>query len=61
MGAGGIMKNKDGGFILAYSIPLGDSSNNKAKMGAAYFGITWCLQMGYTKVILEVDSQLLCK
>lgn len=55
------MRNKDGGFMLAYSIPLGDGSNNQAKMGAASFGITWCLQMGYTKVILKVDSQLLCR
>lgn len=28
MGAGGIMRNKDGDFMLAYSTPLGHGSNN---------------------------------
>lgn len=30
-------------------------------MEAATFGIAWCLHLGYNKVILEVDSELLTR
>lgn len=61
MGAGGIIRNNEGKFLFAYATPLGDGSNNKAEVEAAVFGIDWCIQLGYTKVILEVDSELLYK
>lgn len=61
MGAGGVIRNKDGEMLLAYSTPLGVGSNNQAEIEAALFGIAWCTQMGFYKVILEVDSEFICK
>lgn len=58
IGVGGIMRNREGEFSFGYSTPLGEGSNNQAEMGVALLGITWCLQLGYTRVILEVESQL---
>lgn len=61
MGAGGIIKDKNGELMLAYFTPLGVGSNNQAEVEAAVLGVIWCLHMGWTKVVLEVDSQLLYK
>jgi len=46
-------------MILAFATPLGEGTNNQAKMEVAIFGMTWSLQLGYRNVMLEVDSQLL--
>ncbi|KAK4733710.1 hypothetical protein R3W88_007971 [Solanum pinnatisectum] len=59
IGAGGILRNQTGEFILAFSVPLGQGTNNQAEIEAANFGLTWCVQLNYKNVILEVDSQLL--
>ncbi|XP_049399717.1 uncharacterized protein LOC125863742 [Solanum stenotomum] len=58
-GAGGILRNHFGDIIFAFSAPLGEGTNNKAEIEAAIFGLSWCVQLKYKKVILEVDSQLL--
>lgn len=46
-------------MLFSYSTPLGDGTNNKAEIRAAWFSLAWCIKHGYTKVILEVDSKLL--
>ncbi|KAH0700920.1 hypothetical protein KY284_015135 [Solanum tuberosum] len=38
-----------------------DGTNNQAEVQAASFGLNWCIQHGYTNIILEVDSELLTK
>lgn len=43
---------------MAFATPLGEGTNNKAKLESAIFGMTWSLELGYSKIILEVDSQL---
>ncbi|XP_049381372.1 uncharacterized protein LOC125845930 [Solanum stenotomum] len=58
-GAGGIIREHNGEMILAFATPLGNGTNNQAEIGAAIFGMTWVLQLGYKSVVLEVDSQLL--
>ncbi|XP_049399716.1 uncharacterized protein LOC125863741 [Solanum stenotomum] len=59
IGAGGILRDQMGAMLLAFATPLGEGTNNQAEIGAAFFGMTWVLQLGYKKVVLEVDSQLL--
>ncbi|KAH0661517.1 hypothetical protein KY284_026448 [Solanum tuberosum] len=59
IGAGGILRDQDGEMLLAFATPMGEGTNNQAEIGAAIFGMTWLLQLGYMNVILEVDSQLL--
>uniref|UniRef100_M1DIX2 RNase H type-1 domain-containing protein n=1 Tax=Solanum tuberosum TaxID=4113 RepID=M1DIX2_SOLTU len=39
----------------------GIGTNNQAKSQVALRGLHWCVQHGYMKVILEVDSELLTK
>ncbi|WMV30175.1 hypothetical protein MTR67_023560 [Solanum verrucosum] len=58
---GGILRDDQGNMIYAYAIPLGFGTNNKAEIQAATHGANWCLQHGYKKIILEVDSKLLSK
>jgi len=59
IGAGGILRDQTGAMLLAFATPLGEGTNNQAEIGAAIFGMSWVLQMGYKSVVLEVDSQLL--
>ncbi|KAH0660308.1 hypothetical protein KY289_029056 [Solanum tuberosum] len=58
IGAGGILRDQNGEMLLAFVTRLGEG-NNQAEIGAAIFGMTWVLQLGYKNVLLKVDSQLL--
>ncbi|KAK6791450.1 hypothetical protein RDI58_010531 [Solanum bulbocastanum] len=59
IGAGGIIRNPNGELLLAFSTPLGDGTNNQAEVEAAILGLSWCANLRYKNVILEVDSQVL--
>ncbi|XP_015160979.1 uncharacterized protein [Solanum tuberosum] len=59
IGGGGILRDHQGNMIYAFSIPLGIGSNNLAETLAAQQGIYWCVQHGFKKIILEIDSKLL--
>ncbi|XP_055807012.1 uncharacterized protein LOC129875801 [Solanum dulcamara] len=61
IGGGGLLSNNQGDLLFAFSTPFGEGTNNQSKILAAIFGLTWCLQLGYTKVILEVDSELVIR
>lgn len=61
IGGGGILRDSLGDIIYAFAIPLGSGTNNLAETLAASHGIYWCLQHGYKKISLEVDSKLLTK
>lgn len=61
IGAGGILRGSQGDFIYAFAIPMGEGTNNQDEIDADIFCLSWCLQLGYTKVILEVDSELIIK
>ena len=52
------MRDHEGKMLLAYTTPLGNGSNNQAEIGAAIYGMTWALELGYRKIIIELDSQL---
>ncbi|WMV32833.1 hypothetical protein MTR67_026218 [Solanum verrucosum] len=59
IGAWGVLRNSLGEIIFAFSTPLGEGTNNQTEVEAALFGLSWCVQLNYMNVILEVDSQLL--
>ncbi|WMV23931.1 hypothetical protein MTR67_017316 [Solanum verrucosum] len=61
IGGGGILRNEQGVIIFAFSIPLGEGTNNQVEVQAACYGLNWCIQHGYNNIILEVDSELLTK
>ncbi|KAK4733754.1 hypothetical protein R3W88_008015 [Solanum pinnatisectum] len=61
IGGGGILRNEHGDMIYAFAIPLGEGTNNQAEAQAANYGLHWCIQHGYNKIILEVDSKLLTR
>ena len=58
IGAGGIIRDKDGKLILAFATSLGEGSNNKAETEAALFGLVKALELGFKNIIMELDSQL---
>ncbi|XP_015084239.1 uncharacterized protein LOC107027648 [Solanum pennellii] len=58
IGAGGIIRDKEGKMVMAFSTPLGEGSNNKAEIEAALFGLTWAFELGFKNILLELDSQL---
>ncbi|XP_019263897.1 PREDICTED: uncharacterized protein LOC109241591 [Nicotiana attenuata] len=59
IGAGVIIRDHNSGFIHAMAAPLGEGTNNFAETEAAFLGIQWCLNNGFTKIHLESDSALL--
>ncbi|XP_055800361.1 uncharacterized protein LOC129869765 [Solanum dulcamara] len=61
IGGRGLLRNNQGDLLFAFSTPFGEGTNNQSEILAAIFGLTWCLQLGYTKVILEVDSELVIR
>ncbi|WMV15018.1 hypothetical protein MTR67_008403 [Solanum verrucosum] len=56
---GGILRNSNGDLIFSYFVHLGHGTNNQAEVEAAIFGLSWCVQLNYQKMVLEVDSQML--
>ncbi|XP_055802387.1 uncharacterized protein LOC129871488 [Solanum dulcamara] len=59
IGRGGLLINSQGDLIFAYSVSFGEGTNNQSKIMVAIFGLSWCLQLGYTNVILEVHFEML--
>lgn len=58
---GGILNYNQGIMIHAFTVPLGQGTNNQAEIHAACVGINWCIQQGYKHIILEVDLELLAR
>ena len=58
LGAGGILRDKYGRLVIAFTTPHGEGTNNKAEIEAAMFCLTWAIELGYRNIILEIDSQL---
>lgn len=54
--AGDILRDSEGKLIFAFTAPLGVGSNNQVEVQVDIIGITWCIQHGYSRVILEEDS-----
>ncbi|XP_015068668.1 uncharacterized protein LOC107013221 [Solanum pennellii] len=58
IGARGILIDHEVNLILVFTLPLGSGTNNQEELGATIFGISWALEQGYRKIILEMDSML---
>ncbi|WMV46065.1 hypothetical protein MTR67_039450 [Solanum verrucosum] len=61
IGGGGILRDQAGNIIFAFTVPLGTGFNNQAEVQATVFGLNWCYQHGYRKIVLEVDSELITR
>lgn len=57
LGVGGVCRNNRGDLLFAFTTPMGVGTNNQAQLKAAFFGLSWCVNLWY-KVILEMDSDL---
>nr|XP_009782237.1 PREDICTED: uncharacterized protein LOC104231013 [Nicotiana sylvestris] len=55
-GMGGIVKDCRGDLIMAFVVPNTCSNNDLAEGYAAKHGIEWCIQHGFSDIILEIDS-----
>lgn len=58
IGDGGILRYHTGQLLYVFAALFSVGTNNQAELQAAIFGITWCIQHGYSRLILEVDSEL---
>lgn len=53
--SGGILRDSNGDMIYAYATPLRIGTNNQDKIQATVFGVHWCIQHGYMRIILEAN------
>lgn len=60
-GGGGILRNAAGQVIMAFTINLGEGTNNWAEAMAMLHGMELCIQRGVNMIIGETDSILLTK
>ncbi|XP_035541522.1 uncharacterized protein LOC118344586 [Juglans regia] len=58
-GAGGVIRDSFGNLQAAYSVFLGQGSNNFAELRSLLEGVRRCYQLGFRRVDIEVDSQLI--
>ncbi|KAG2666238.1 hypothetical protein I3760_15G047900 [Carya illinoinensis] len=58
-GAGGVIRDTSGHLCIAYSMDLGQGSNNYAELKGLLEGVRRCCRYGFLQVYIEVDSQLL--
>ncbi|XP_042956358.1 uncharacterized protein LOC122292186 [Carya illinoinensis] len=58
-GAGGVIHDHCGKLCMAYSVSLGQGSNNFAELHGVLEGIRRCYHLGYLHVEIETDSQLI--
>nr|XP_009773024.1 PREDICTED: uncharacterized protein LOC104223309 [Nicotiana sylvestris] len=53
---GGVIRDDQGDTIMAFSLPYNAENHNIVEAQAAWIGINWCIQNGFTQAILELDS-----
>ncbi|XP_015054773.1 uncharacterized protein LOC107001123 [Solanum pennellii] len=57
-GDGGILRDKNGQLLMAFAATLCEGTNNKAEIEAAIFCLSWTLELGYSNILLDLDSPL---
>ncbi|XP_035551499.1 uncharacterized protein LOC118349850 [Juglans regia] len=57
-GAGGVIRNSQGGFIGGFAVSLGHHSNNYAEVMGLLHGLRLIDSLGLTNVEIELDSML---
>ncbi|XP_075084202.1 uncharacterized protein LOC142167863 [Nicotiana tabacum] len=55
-GIRGVVRDSNGDLLMAFSIPVQCKSNNEVEAVATKIGGEWCIQLGYTRFHLELDS-----
>nr|XP_027096109.1 uncharacterized protein LOC113716006 [Coffea arabica] len=55
-GGGGVLRDSQGDFVLAFSCSLGFITSLHAELKALAHGVQQCIARGYLEVHLEVDS-----
>ncbi|XP_059289936.1 uncharacterized protein LOC132043485 [Lycium ferocissimum] len=58
-GGGGILRDENGHFLMAFSAYYGQCSNNIAETKAILMGLRWCIDRGYQNINIESDSKLI--
>ena len=58
-GAGGIFRDAKGEIISLYTVILGHTTNNRAKLEGLLVGLQWAKVRGYLTLIAEGESKLL--
>ncbi|XP_027151921.1 uncharacterized protein LOC113751976 [Coffea eugenioides] len=53
---GGVVRNSQGGFVLAFSCSFGVSTSLHAELKALAHGVQQCIAWGFLELHLEVDS-----
>lgn len=56
---GGVLRDHQGKFILAFSIAFDKATRIQAEARALLFGVKFCLQNGFTLFVVECDSLVL--
>ncbi|KAK4707377.1 hypothetical protein R3W88_033066 [Solanum pinnatisectum] len=54
IGAGGILRDHTGRMLLAFATPLGEGTNIQAEVEAAFFGLSWSLEMGCRSIFWKL-------
>lgn len=50
-GARGVVRDQEGNWIIGFSIPLGNTTNNSVELWAIQHGLTMAWNLGYGNVI----------
>ena len=56
----GILRDEDSNFVAAFCVNLGSCSITAAELWGAYWSLWLGWQLGYRRVILELDSKVCC-
>ncbi|XP_058076430.1 uncharacterized protein LOC131225018 [Magnolia sinica] len=60
-GGGGVCRNDKGDFLFGFAFGYGVMSNIGAEIRAAHDGLLLCIEKGFSKVVVESDSELVIK
>ncbi len=60
-GAGGVVFDSSGKELLSFSVFLGSGTNNEAEYKALIIGLKKVSSLGFSKVVVRSDSQLLVR
>ncbi|XP_027098978.1 uncharacterized protein [Coffea arabica] len=58
-GEGGVLRDRGGSLLLAFSCHLGQATSVQAEVRAQLFGVKVCVQRGFGRLDIELDSVIL--
>ncbi|XP_070019658.1 uncharacterized protein [Nicotiana sylvestris] len=58
-GIGGILRDEEGGFVMAFSMPIIYNNISEAELKAIKYGCEWCKYKGISNFIVETDSRMI--